>query len=251
MLRRFFKHDGAALLRVLWPILAAMVGCAVVGMGLNLLMMALAETKYVTLFVLLTTAQSILVLIIAVLMVIGIFYVFYSFYRSMFTDEGYLTLVLPVGTHTLLLSKLAVGAVFMLGVFAVWGASMVLTYLPMILTVGGSIDSSALTSLISSDSALYMVSMIAELIMSGMLTYAAITLGSIFFTKHKILGAILFSFVLSSGQSIVDAVILLLLFGSPVLDAIALILQILLSLGISVALYFLMAHLIRNKLNLT
>ena len=128
-------------------------------------------------------------------------YVFVAmrFYRTMFTDEGYLTLTLPVRTGTLVLAKFW-AAYLLLAVFAL-GATML--YALMVATISGG-DADAVSGVLSitggwfafvadgdvASVALGVVNTLVTCAYALGLAFGSLTLGAWWARRHKVAAAV-------------------------------------------------------------
>lgn len=128
-------------------------------------------------------------------------YVFVAmrFYRTMFTDEGYLTLTLPVRTGTLVLAKFW-AAYLLLAVFAL-GATML--YALMVATISGG-DADAVSGVLSitggwfafvadgdvASVALGVVNILVTCAYALGLAFGSLTLGAWWARRHKVAAAV-------------------------------------------------------------
>jgi len=203
------------------------------------------------------------ILAIVVLCTVNAFMSFARYYKSLFTDEGYLTMTIPVNTVTLLNAKIlssliwcAISAI----AFAIFGFIAIVmptlladpSYLSEISDIwnlffgaGGSINIldfvfSTLYAVMNS------VSMVVTLLTS-------ITVGSVVVAKHKILSSIVFFYVLSFLESAVESIITIIL-GFIMGDAYLLFVeQIVCTVIIAVfgaVMYFINLHILKNKFNI-
>ncbi len=259
---KIIKHDSAALLRVLWPMMVAVAGCSVVGFLSNLFGSTADPSKLViAVSGLLAMVQVFCIVAIVVLMVVAEFMVYFAYYRSLYTDEGYLTMVLPVGVHTLLLSKLLVGAIFSLAIGCIGIAGISFSLAPTIrelfwlfADIYQQIPPSAGATAFM-DTLLDIVTFVSQAFFSFMMVYAAITMGAIYFRRHSLIGAITVFFVLSALCSIVEGVFTVVLVLASVEYFVAVILllvvKVLLYMGLGVGLYWYIVRLHKTRLNLT
>lgn len=200
-------------------------------------------------------------------------YIAVRFYKSMFTDEGYLTHTLPVSVHQLLISKILIMLAWtLLSFVAIVVSVLVFAGIGLMFLAKGEIDivytirrlllemrgwfDMGIISFIGN----MILMMIVSLFSGVMMIVGSISIGQMV-KGHKILGSIGAYFAISTIIQIVAMVGLIpLMFRmedamestnnvfvvmSPVYWVISLI-----SIVISVGLYFLSAFLVRKKLNL-
>ena len=182
------------------------------------------------------------------------------FYRSRFTDEGYLTFTLPVGTHSILLSSLVSSAVNLIAVGAVACVSLVLMGLCVIpsmevLKQGLNLiwqEFPAIWEKITQTEflqilGLFLANVVTTFASELVLIMLAVTIGSLAAKKHKILAAFAFCYILHVAIFTVSGIALVNLADTPegVLGFWSAI-----NLVIAVVGYFLMYFLVDKKLNL-
>lgn len=214
MLGKLFKHDFASIGRVTFPIFIALTIASLIGKFFIFLaskksFVDSASTGFYKILKNLSSVFEVLYILAIIVAVAGIFiFIIYRFYQSIYTDEGYLTLTLPVKSHQILFSKL-------LSAF-VWS---VLTYaiafldLFIILRTKDTVNTfskikDAFADIFSDISAGMNISngtLITELVILAIITifaqylifYTSITAGCSFATKHKLLGTIVAFIVIS------------------------------------------------------
>ncbi|MBE6761098.1 MAG: hypothetical protein E7551_02310 [Ruminococcaceae bacterium] len=123
MVKKLFKHEINAYLRVMLPVYICLGGVALLG---RLIQLFEADTTIYAL----VNGSSIFVYVISILVCFG-FSTFFSvvrFYKNLFTGEGYLTFTLPVTPTQHLLVKLLTSILFnFISTIAVWISFMIFT----------------------------------------------------------------------------------------------------------------------------
>ena len=219
MLRKILKYDLRAMARASFPLflssgIIAIVCCALMFFTLNF-----SEAKNI--FVALTLVTGFYLLgIVAILsmLVVNFFFVISRYYKSLFSDEGYLNMVIPTGTATLLSAKMlstfiwltVSGAVASLAL-ALATAAPVLLYDPGMITdaisffleIGISPDAFGRSSFIFDNILLAVFTSIESI--SIVLT--AVTIGSVIMRRHKVFGSVLFFFFINFIHSIIMGVV--------------------------------------------
>ena len=215
MLGKLISYEIRGLWKPALIILAVMVAAGVVGMaslfGFNAISYDSAylsdarATQSASLFMLAVFAGFILMagpLALTILVIV-------RFYRTMFTDEGYLTLTLPVSTAKLVLAKFFVGfAVSFIGIFLalMLGSAMLSPLieepwtdcLGMILAAsGGDLAASLYEGLPASSVALGVVNIFVSVGYGLALAYLSFTLGAWWAKRHKVAAAIAIYFGIS------------------------------------------------------
>lgn len=198
-------------------------------------------------------------------------YMAIHFYRSMFTDEGYLTHTLPVTSHQLLISKIipmmAWAALSTLGVMAsigIFGGMAILFLMPdrsVLEVIRDGFRFFEEQGLFDMGHAAWGISLlfigIAGLISDAMIVVGSISIGQMV-NKHKVLGSIGAYFAINTViQVCMSCTSIPFMFNSvnsadhvfEILTSTWWIMGVV-SLLVSIGLYFLSEYLIRKKLNL-
>lgn len=208
----------------------------------------------------------------AAIMVLGVVTAFISisrYYKSLFTDEGYLTMVLPVKTVTLFSAKLLSTFIWIAFAMLVTGAcAIVALYLPTVLYnpdligeavvdikwmlgFGQPISGIARAALI-----LELIGNVFSFISTVFIIITAVTLGSVILRKQRVIGCILFYFVinlLAEGVIGLAAVLSGAIYGENYAEAADLtvaVFSIILHILISCAMYFINLHILDKKFNI-
>ena len=107
MVKKLFKYEFLAYIRVLFPVYIAMLGVEVLG---RILMIFESDTISSDLLI----GGSIFMYVITVFVAFGFVsvYAVVRFYKNMFTGEGYLTLTLPATADEHILAKLLSAILF-------------------------------------------------------------------------------------------------------------------------------------------
>ncbi len=258
MLKKFFKHDGGVLLRALWPIAAAVLGCGVLSSVCIFLEASAFAEKNDVLGFMLGTTQLLSMMASVILTMVGAISVFVIFQQSLFSDEGYLTFLLPVGTHTLLLSKMLIGTVFIVGITAVGLLSILTAVAPMYALNGEMIFSAADWQenmlLLGAHNVLQEILVILALILfvfSGIVTvYSAAVIGGVFGKKYAIAGGLFVGYGLFTAQSLLQVAVMFAIMMPFMSVFAALLIQSLIAAGCAIGEYFFCVYLLKKKLDL-
>lgn len=268
MLKRLLKYEYKNLSRMLWPILLGMLGLSVLGFGIVEIIILTLDDLFITLFML-GTFCGFLVIAILLAPVVAIFIIVMRFYKNMFTDEGYLSFVLPVSIHTQLTAKLISGSLWTL----IYTVASMLAFgiffgIPILIHGGDFLAElwSVLLALLGArpfTAVLYLFEILLAVVVGAisqtLLYYASVTVGSTLMPKHKILGSILFYFVINAITNILSGTVgtvlsytmsMSMLSGSLLLLHLSMFGSILLSVALGVAAYIVTAQMLKNKLNL-
>ena len=273
MLKTVLRHKARALSRTAVLFLILFLAVAILGGGMGLIIGALSTAEY---FPLISGILMLLLIVLALspLLLFAVYFILlvYRFYASLFTDEGYLSFMLPVRRSTLLFGKVLAGLLHLLAVMLATAASYaVMALLPRIAYDAGmgsllytffetlllSVGAGSLGWLTAT---LFFLSVIIQVLSALVLGYLAVVLGAVFFRRHKLLGAVLFSvalYMLVQGLSNFLSILILLLFFrdlEAMTSAASLlasgILTVVLFGGLAVLGYFLAYRLITRRLNL-
>ncbi len=227
MLGKLLKYDVRELFRSTLPLLISMGSIGVVCAALLYFTMSFSETE--GFFGALGATISFFGIGILALLVIAVVFEFISvsrYYKSLFTDEGYLNMVIPVKTSTLLFAKTLSVLIFnAIGVIALALSLFIAVLLPTMLydmnyvsdvgeIVGFFVDLS-----MSAEVVLFFVGAVFELVYSTVAVLSAITVGSAVVRRRKILGSVLFFFAFSLVKSIVESIVGIIVEGLTVTEA--------------------------------
>ena len=263
MLKKLFIYDVKTLRKSQVPFILGILGAGVVGI-LCMLLNLLIPNDFILLRIFPTLIIYLLFTALSIASTVAVIFILIHYYKKFFSDEGYLTFMFPVSVETQFMSKLLSGALFSLLSMLATVISFVLLFVAMI----GSTAPSDLWELPALDlgpipaevivtvllvALLLLISPIANLI----LYYTAITLGSIFFSKHKILGSILFYVVVNFAMSVITFAATIIV---TILSAISqsewvmiltiLVTTLLLLVAVSFIGYFICTHMLKKKINL-
>lgn len=220
MLKKVFKYDFLAMARVAVPLLAVVLGLGVLNCGLDAILCAKPDIPENFLW-LTWIATSLFVtsyIAVAVLDVIVAIQIYSRYYKSVFTDEGYLTLVLPVSTHRLLLGKFLAASLWIVISAAVTVLSVVVSLIPIIAMSGReatmTIVDIIFTMFTDSIKEIGVLNFVIEILLAVtvlieniLIVFAGITAGATVMRKHKVIGAVLFVYVANTIQSVVHSII--------------------------------------------
>ena len=273
MLKKILLYEYRAIRRqfLVMAILFAAVG--VLGSLLGILIEALATSEHFYFFYsLLVMAELAVAAVPLLLLLVSGFLLLYRFYTSTFTDEGYLTFMLPISRATLFGGKVLFGVIGL----AVSGGMMLLSYLllfgiPALLYPEGMWETLAAVlelfllpqdpqgALVVATLIVALLSLVVQVFSVLLLGYTAIVLGATYFKKQKLLGAILFAALLYVVVQLLSGGIALVVsflslsneYVSPYLmPLLSSSLSLLLFLGLGVGGYFLSYTRIKRHLNL-
>lgn len=270
MLKKLFRYDFKALSRMLLPLTAATVGCGVIlCVSILILSGAPEEGIFSVLLPILFGSLTVFSAIAAVVLpVVGEFFILHRYYKNFFTDEGYLTFTLPATVEEHLHSKLLSGLLWsFLSSVAAIGALCIGIGLPAVIHSSGDGAILSILSLVFSDflegsNEIYLLiltilTILISLISQLVLFYTAITLGSLFMSKHKIVGSVLFYFVANAAISIVSSifstiftVISALSQNVAFVTMMSLASAIVINIAVAVIGYFIILSMLKNRLNL-
>ena len=270
MLKKLFRYDFKAISRTLLPLTLATLACGGV-MLLSITVLNYTPDKgvfSVLLPILFGTLTFFSVLAIFLLPVVGVFFILHRYYKNFFTDEGYLTFTLPATMEEHLHSKLLSGLLWsLLSSLSTVAAFVLGAYVPtLFLSDGGSgilsIFAMLLPEMFEGANEIYLLLLtvltaLASLVSQLVLFYTAITLGSLFMSKHKIVGSVLFYFLTNTVIGIVSSVFsTVFTFLSAVSGNIAFVTMMslasatIINIAVSVVGYFIILSMLKKRLNL-
>ena len=215
MLTKLIKYDLKSLSRVLIPanilllIYSFLARCVITSELYNDLpyfVIGLGITTYIILLVLINY--------------ITLFAVLYLFYKNLFTDEGYLTLTLPVTPSQHLLAKTISGTFWVVLSYAVITISILMLVLVPDVIKHSDMIMSELTKSLEMPASFFFISTFMVGLISCFFAlpfyYVCIALGQLF-NKHRILAAVILFFALSSVVSVISLIILFVVGAFPLL----------------------------------
>ena len=225
MLRKVFKYDIKSLWNSILTMLIVLLSLGLVGFGVR--MFILRSQFHLDGFLfpgiglyglwLLTIVGIVAVGVSAAILIL------YRYYKSIFTDEGYLTMTLPVGTHALLLGKmfaaLVYGAAVALALYVAYTLSSTLPTVFELLESGfltdfweyfTGEDIFGILSMNVQDAVFAVLDALFTVLRQFVLLYAAVTVGATVLKKAKLVGAGLFVFLISFLNSILSTLLSLL-----------------------------------------
>lgn len=275
MLGKLLKHEYKVTARYFLPMYAA-VGITTLLLKLSFFFSEDSVLTSVESNPFLDILQGLLiaayVLVILGTSILSVFFLVKRFYTNMYGDDGYLMHTLPVTGSQLLNSKLICSFTWLLSLIPVGLLSFLILFagtdtFSMISYVWGTLTEQVYTLTISGFS---ICITIAELILyfllsilSGLLSYyLAIALGQHFLREHRLMGTILFYFLLSIIASAVSSVSNTITGGSISLLSVSLTgfmlkainlslaMNIVTNLILIVAYYLVLRYLLNQKLNL-
>ena len=183
-------------------------------------------------------------------------YIFLHYYRSFFTDTGYLTFVFPATPKEQLDAKILSGITFTVAI----AISAILGFLIALFPLQGFdifhifISTSEYTGFVYD--ILLVFSVLVSLVSQVFMLYLVITLGSIFFSKHKIIGSVLFYFVVNTVVSFAEGIIMVIIFAimfsapASVAALLTILVSLLFSIGTLIAAYIINLRILQRRLNL-
>lgn len=272
MLRKSLKHEFRATSRVMLPLFIALL-CVSVVAHFSLMMLDSGNNlpwvlKTIGILVIVLFAVSLVAIAVGVLILTG-----HRFNRSFLSDEGYLTMTLPVSIHTHISSRLICAVVW----YALTALAIFLSVLLMALNVHGWKEffggiGDVLRYLtqyhVTGRAVVFCLELLAEVILgcccTTLLLYAAMAVGHSFNRGKKGM-SVLFAFVFYNAEQFVNAIGIALLSRThwddwlliPTDDAHALgVMQTILGAAIVISLlgcavfYFITHYFLSRKLNL-
>lgn len=218
---------------------------------------------FVGVFLLMLFAIAVFMAITGVLVFMTILLI-YRFYKRHFTDEGYLTFTLPATTHQILLSSVVNILSWELLITLVGLVAYGLMLLPVFL-LAGEFEVNVWTEMHYAMTTVFGnaywllegILIICSLIGSTILPLLSITIGAQVAKKYKLLAGFGIYYGLSIAVSFITGIFsfVTMLGDYAIMETgesmvLTFLLQSLLYLGIGIGGYFLMHHLVKNRLNL-
>lgn len=203
------------------------------------------------------------ILAIVVLCTVNVFMSFARYYKSLFTDEGYLTMTIPVSTVTLLNAKILsslIWCVISAIAFVLFGSVAIV--MPTLLADPSYLSgfSDAWNLVLGAPGSIGILDFVFSLLyavmnfISMVVTFlASITVGSLVVAKHKILSSIVFFYVLSFLESAVESIIIIILgfiMGDAYLVFVEKIVCTVIITVFGAVMYFINLHILKNKFNI-
>ena len=271
MLKKMLKHDMRAMWRTAAPLLLVSGIISIVCCGMLYFTFSFAENAE-NFFAAILVVGSFYVIgaaAIAVLQAVITVFTLVRYYKSLFTDEGYLTMVLPMESTTLINEKIlftliwwAISGVAMIVGFFIAVALPIILYDTAIFSDFKGLYDMIFGSVITPEYSIWvqLLNVIATILSfaeSAVLTIASITVGATVIKRRRLLGAILFYFgisfirenVILVFQSLID--IMLVASTNVSLGAVlGTAFNILVSGGILVGSYLGMRHIFTKKFNI-
>lgn len=265
MLRKLLKYDLREMLRRSYPFFAASGAVSLLCCALMYFSRSFQEESGFGFFTAISF-YGIGIFAIVVLLAINMFFAVARYYKSFFTDEGYLYMVIPTDTKKLLIGKIMSAYIWIFSSIVVGALSLFIAVaLPNMLY-----DPRGFFSLLEGFGAegLFPEFMLglASSVLSGIqflitilenitIIFASITVGSMMMSKHRIVGSVLFYFVISFVQSSAMTVVEILILGLLMTESaagyiISQLIGLLVSVAISVVMYFLNLHYLKNRFNI-
>lgn len=209
MLRRLVKYDMRAISRVALPMYLVAGIISLLCCGVLYFTFGFAEEidSVFSAFMITGSLYLIGILTVAVMVVITVVAVASRYYRSVFGDEGYLNMVIPVSRRQFLNAKIISSVIWVLSSVLVAGACLVVSVLLPTLLYDTSLISEAIDLLKAEagmngeEKALLVFAFVMQITVSlfdlvkdVMLVITAITVGSVIFKSFRICACILLYF---------------------------------------------------------
>ena len=271
MLRKLMKYDMRAISKSVSPLFAASGIVSIVCCVMLYFTYGFSEEAESIFSALAVTGSFYIIgiMTIAALWAVTAFIGISRYYKSLFTDEGYLNMVLPVKTSVLFGAKLLSTFIWVLLATITTGVcAFVAVYLPTVLHDPEMISTAAedmrwLLGFGDGVVGLAFAARIIELI-GGAFSFVcnifvivtAITLGSVAMRKHRLMGCIMFCFLINLAVEIVTSFasfIIGIAFGEESLvaaDFASAVFGIVLYIAVCVSAYFVNVYVLSKKFNI-
>ena len=207
MLGKLIKHDLKALYRLMIPLHLLVL---LAGLGVRFILnIQLYDKIPNAMFGLLIAGY---ILIMTIVPFVTVFALCWRFYKNLFTDEGYLTLTLPVTPNQHLLSKLISGIIWMLFDSAALILCIVLPVtIPDILAQSDQIlaemDEVLEMSSVTFFTLMFVIGLVS-CVVNTLFYYVCIAIGQLF-SKHRLIAAVIMYFAISTVLSTLTSAALL------------------------------------------
>lgn len=262
MFTKLLKHEFRSVKKILKPLTIAALLASSIGYLLMLIITKAPEAN-----------QNILLAIPNLLLMSGIFfflicyfiggiiYIYVHFYKTKFTNQGYLTFTLPVTTHQILLSSIINFLLWFLILILVVFTGVLLIFAPTfsspqeVLYLMGIFYAAqneiTLGSILSA-----ILSFLSTLCYAMVFPFLAITIGSLIAKKHKLIATLAVGYGINLGYDLIISIISTLTLRMQTFPDIYtatsayILVENIVTIGISISGYFIMHHIIENKLNI-
>jgi|GEM_PF-4176618 len=212
MLKKLIRHDGRSILNRLFPIYIAMLGTGVLQLPLGFALGALySSTGFSMLYSVFMVVYALLWVALGVLTLYASFTALAQYYQSLYTDEAYFTLTLPMKAQTLFFGKLLSGLIWLTVTLLLGALSVAVGCLNYILA-----DLTAFAEFfigIPEFIDVWLLMDIPTLVVSYVTTavrfYAAVTVGGCLLRQHKIIGIVVFYYLFSTISSVALGIVVL------------------------------------------
>lgn len=215
MLTKLIKYDLKSLARILIPTNLFLL---IYALGARLVITSGLSQELPNFIIGLGIAIYIILLVL--INYITLFAVLYRFYKNLFTDEGYLTLTLPVTPSQHLLAKTISGTFWVVLSYLVLTSSILIVVLVPDVIKHSDMLMSEMSKAMEMPASLFLTSTF----MVGLIScfsalpfyYVCIALGQLF-NKHRLLAAVVLFFAISSVVGVLSLVVLFVAGTSPLI----------------------------------
>lgn len=214
MFLKMVKHEFRASFRALIFVYGALLAMALLTRGSIWLMEATNGSAPATMFGIMMILMFILACVACIILTLVLMMV--RFARSVHGDEGYLTNTLPVGIHSIILSRLLVAFTGMLCA----AVTVFVSYKIITFEIASVQEAESVISVAFSANGLEAVKTLLEVVVVGMIgmmtsvlmTFAAVSIGHSFAGKKAGM-SVLFFFVLYFGMQLVNVFVMIAMFA--------------------------------------
>ena len=261
MFAKLLKHEFRAVRKSLGPLSLAALLSSVVGYILMLVATSNIEIENNSVLTGLSFVLYGGIYIFLLIYVIGASLSLYvRFYKTKFTDEGYLTFTLPASTHQILLASIVNMIIWFFIIIVIMIICILFLIVPLVVKFSSFSDPSTYEfehiTMSIGEILLYVFQAVSSISYSLILPLLSITLGSLFAKKHKLLASFGIGYGINMAVSFLSSILTIaeltaneLLFENFSISISVLIISCV-TFALSIAGYFLMHHLIKNKLNI-
>ena len=278
MLKKLLKYDFKNQFKLAVPLYILLAAASAISFVLAVVISALfnadTEASIMVSFGITSVLIFYFLMIFAIIVAFSVssFIPVFHFYKHLFSDEGYLTLTLPIKMRDQLISKTISGFVVNLTSTVVGALSVIVSIgISALYVIKNTIDETVFASIKemlfyafegtsnawSAMLVLYAVYFVVALFYGLMVMYMCVTLGAVVFKKLKIVGAIIFYFatslvsgVIETGLGLIIGIIAGISDNADLATNFSVISTTVVYAIIGVVVFFVNRHLFEKKLNL-
>lgn len=254
MLRKILRYDSMALKHNIPLLMGVSLPLSAFAMGLFVLINCFHLIEKPMVFSFILGIYIISIIAIVALAAISMIFVIYRYFQSLFSDEGYLTMIIPAKVGTIFDGKIIGGLIWISGIAVVAAVDLfIAVMLPDFISGGGEISDIIVEIVPEVAPALPLLILLNGIVTAlsyVLVIYSAITVGAILMPKKKVLGAFLFIFLFDFGFDIMQSVVLIAMVFTTERPILYQVIQLIIRLAICVPIYILPRKMLETKYNL-